>query len=218
MLGNVLFVGENLVPDSHTFDVISAIECFSDEVIKLNYVESYKENGKKKFESLILEYIELQYCNSIFFAIGEWLAIDILFIKRINAMEGVKVILIVSDSEHQFEDVDRYYAQSVDLVWSLSPAVLPLYDLYRTKAVFSHPFDVTRYPKKYKEKKYDVSFVGGVGRSNRMEYLEYLISKGVNVYLAGYGTKIGSVSVSKKNDIVYSSKINLNFTGVENKK
>ena len=63
---------------------------------------------------------------------------------------------------------------------------------------------------KPKLKSIDVSFIGGIGRGNRKEYIDFLIHNEINVELAGYGTKRGVISTQEKNEIVHQSKINLN--------
>lgn len=211
-----LFISENLSKGSHTEDLISGIEKNIDLIEKINYTEMYEFNGKKKFESYIFSRIEEENISLLIFALGSALVIDVYFLKELNEKTDCKIITMFSDSEHLFEYNDRYYAQASDLTWLLSPACKNQFELYGINTVWTQGFDINRYYKRDIIKEFDVSFIGGIERSNRKEYIDYLEKNGIKVELAGYGTKRGLVSVEEKNDIVYKSKINLNFTGVEN--
>lgn len=123
---------------------------------------------------------------------------------------------MLPDTEHNFE-VDRYYAQAADLVWLLGPAGVALYELYNIPCMWTQGFDTKRYYFTERERDIDVSFIGGIDRGNRKDYVSFLEQNNIHVELYGYGTKNGMISNEQKNEIVWRSKINLNFTGVENK-
>jgi hypothetical protein len=212
-----MYISENLSPDSHTDDIISGIEAKSKLVEKVNYTEMYESVGKNEFESYIVTKIKENNIEIAIFAIGASMIIDLFLLKKINELNKCKIIVMLSDSEHLFEINDRYYAQAADLVWLLSPATEDMFRLYGCNVVWTQGFDMQRYPVGEMNKCFDVSFVGGIQRSNRLEYINYLKDNGINVELAGYGTNRGLISTQEKNEIVYKSKINLNFTGVENK-
>ncbi|WP_373034664.1 glycosyltransferase [Sulfurimonas sp.] len=213
---NTLFISENLSENSHTDDTISGVEANVNLIEKINYTEMYETNGKIYFEKYILKKIEEKNVELLIFAIGAGMIIDIFFLKKISECFDLKIITMFSDSEHLFESNDRYYAQTSDLTWLLSPSTEELFNLYDINSVWTQGFDKNRYPKKELTKSIDISFIGGINRSNRLEYIDFLRENGINVELAGYGTDRGLISVEEKNEIVYKSKINLNFTGVEN--
>jgi len=213
---NSLVINENLDKESHSEDTLKGIKECTNLIEVINYDTLYKSLGKYKFEEHIKNVINHNNVDLIFFGIGYSMIIDIFFIKELSEKYNVKIIISFPDSEHLFEDIDRYYAQTADLVWVYNPTIGKIFQVYESVTFCDQGFDTDRYTKKKIKKSIDVSFIGGIGRGNRKEYIDFLIHNGINVELAGYGTKRGVISTQEKNAIVHQSKINLNFTGVLN--
>ena len=213
---NSLVINENLDKESHSEDAIKGIAESTNLIEAINYSTLYKSIGKLKFETYIKNLIFENNVEVIFFGIGGGLVIDIFFLKELSENFDVKIIVAFSDSEHQFEDIDRYYAQAADMVWLYNPSLVKIFEIYGNSTFCSQGFDTDRYKKKVLKKSIDVSFIGGINRGNRRDYIDFLTSSGIKVELAGFGTERGIISTQEKNMIVYQSRINLNFTGVLN--
>jgi hypothetical protein len=211
---NSLFINENLDKGSHSEDFLKGISKTTNLIEAINYSDLYKLLGKFEFERHIKTLIKNNNVELLFFGIGAGMIIDIFFIKELSENYSVKIIISFSDSEHLFEGIDRYYAQTADLVWVFNPSLEKIFNIYNINTFSNQGFDTYRYSKKVMKKTIDVSFIGGINRGNREEYIDFLRKNGIRVELAGFGTKKGLITTKEKNKIVYQSKINLNFTGV----
>ena len=213
----LLFLGENLERESHTGEFLKLAEIYFSRVYAWNINEEYKlsvgdpindiHNALNKFN-----------INVVIFALGE----SFLFNPRelytlIKKSEKVKFIFSFSDSEHAFETCDKYYAQLSDLVWIPSPGMKPRFEMFQLAVTVGQVFDFELYSSFLKEdhsKKIDISFIGGVYRSDRSLLLETILENGYKIYIAGTGTKNGRLGISEKNSAIRDSKIHLNFCGV----
>ena len=213
---NSLFINENLDKGSHSEDSLKGVAECTHLIEAINYSTLYKSLGKGEFEKYIKNLITVNNIDLIFFGIGAGMIIDIFFIKELTENFDVKIIIGFPDSEHLFEDVDRYYAQAADIVWIYNPSLEKIFNMYGISTFCSQGFDTNRYKKTIIKKSIDVSFIGGVNRGKRKEYIDFLTLNGINVELAGFGTERGVISTTEKNMIVCQSRINLNFTGVLN--
>ncbi len=217
-MNNIIFLTENLSPNSHTIDLLDGIHSLYHDPIVINYFETYCEHGRCGLERLISKKIESSAIDMILINLGTAYIIDPEFICSISNKYGLKIVVIFPDPEHNFEDHDRYYAQCADICWLFSNATEYLFNLYGYKTFIGQGFSIIRYPLINAEKKIPVSFIGGIDRADRKKYISFLNEHGVTIELAGHGTKRGLVSVEEKNKIISSSHIHLNFTKVENKR
>jgi hypothetical protein len=217
-VNNIIFLTENLSPNSHTIDLLDGIHSLYHDPIIINYFETYCEHGKSGLERLISKQIESSAIDMILINLGTTCIIDPEFICLISNKYGIKIVVIFPDPEHNFEDHDRYYAQCADICWLFANATEYLFNLYGYKTFIGQGFSIIRYPLINAEKKIPVSFIGGIDRADRKKYISFLNEHGISIELAGHGTKRGLVSVEEKNKIISSSHIHLNFTKVENKR
>lgn len=218
-MNNILFVSENTQPGSHVYDLSTGIEHNSDFYALIDYSEIYKTKGKIGFETHIKNLIVDNFVNTIIFGIGASCIIDIFFIKELSENFNVKIVIFFPDSEHLFEDIDRYYGQTADLVWVNNPDIEKIFNVYNMPTFCGLGFDINRYSEVSNVTKLiDVSFVGALNIGNRKEYIEFLINNEIKVEYAGYGSPRGIITNEEKNKIVAQSKINLNFTSVLAKK
>jgi hypothetical protein len=215
---NILFLTENVSKGSHTEDLLDGIQKKSNILKIINYYEEYQLGGYPQLESSISELLSINKFDYLIIGLGTELLIDPFLICRLSNFFKLKVIIIFPDPEHNFEFHDRYYAQCADLCWTFNESMRGIFELYGYNFFSKQGFSVERYPRSNIAKDINVSFIGGIDRANRREYIDYLSENGVEVYLGGHGSKIGLVSVEEKNSIIARSKIHLNFTGVENGK
>ena len=217
-MSNILFLSENLVKESHTGELLAGLIQTSDRIKAINYYDEYLCLGKKLFEKTIFDLINNDKYDLLILNLGTTCILDPEFIINLSNKFHLKTCVIFGDPEHNFEIHDRYYAQCSDLCWVFSPAVYSLFKMYGYE-VF-HDFGLSISHRNYRqglEKKYDVSFVGGINRGDRRNYINFLLKNGVDLFLAGHGSSVGLVSNSIKDEIIQCSKVHINFSKVENK-
>lgn len=217
-MNNIIFLTENLSPNSHTIDTLDGICSEYKDPIIINYSETYCAHGRFGLERIIVEKVELNVIDMILINLGTTYIIDPKFICSLSNKFKIKIVIIFPDPEHNFEDHDRYYAQCADVCWLFSNSTKYLFNLYGYNTFIGQGFSIVRYPLHVTEKKIPVSFIGGINRGDRRKYISYLLDNGISVELAGHGTKKGLVSVEEKNNIISRSYIHLNFSKVENKR
>jgi spore maturation protein CgeB len=140
---------------------------------------------------------------------------DPLFLRALRT-QTIIALLSAGDCEHIFEPLAQYYAQCVDFVLSFSMAAVHKYrEIGVPSFYFTNYFDTQKYTKLDLEKEYDVSFIGAVNKPKRAEYIAYLREHGINVSVFGSGSNNGMVSHEEMIRIFNRSKINLNFTMVD---
>lgn len=214
----IVFLNENLEPESHTSELISVAEKFFKQVISFNLSNLYKTSLfgiAKAVENAICKYnpeiVLIGAGESFFFHPAELYDLK-------ERLPKTKFIFIFSDPEHAFETSDKFYAQVADAVWIYSSAMKPRFEMYRINVVVGQIFDFALYDSLFcddqSKKKFDVSFIGGVSRSNRQEYLQLLEGSPYTHIIAGYGSPMGRVSLKEKNQLIRESRIHLNFSGV----
>jgi hypothetical protein len=213
----IIFISEHLIIDSHTGEVIEGLKKNSDFLDLIDYKIEYFRLGKKKFENEIYRKISINKVDLIIINLGNARVLDPIFIASISNKFKVKVVILFPDPEHMFEGHDRYYAQAADICWVSNKGAGTLFQIYG-----STTYDKFGLSKNYRnyinvEKKFDTSFVGSLNRGDRKEYLNFLDSKNLNLYVAGYQTKNGELSSKEKDSIIQQSWIHINFSKVENK-
>jgi len=213
----VLFISEHLILDSHTGEVIEGLKKHSDFLDLIDYKIQYFRLGKSKFENEISRKINENKVNLIIINLGNARVLDPIFLANVSNKYNVKVIILFPDPEHMFESHDRYYAQAADICWVSNQGAGALFQLYGSMTY--EKFGLSKNYRHYTniEKKFDVSFVGSVKRGDREEYLNFLNSKNLNLYVAGYQSKNGELSPEEKDMIIQQSWIHINFSKVENK-
>lgn len=214
----VLFVSENLSPNSHTIDMLDGVLEVAELTITVDYYKEYNNLGKSKFELHLLKLIDENNIDIVIINLGTTYILDPYFLCDLSNHKKINVVISFPDPEHNFDDNDRYYAQCADICWLFSSGVESLFNTYGYSTFVGQPYSTKRYPYSSLPKIYDVSFVGGIDRADRRVYLDYLSDNKIEVMLAGYGTEIGLVTVPEKNRIISSSYIHIDFSKVENKK
>ncbi|ADG94588.1 hypothetical protein Arnit_2940 [Arcobacter nitrofigilis DSM 7299] len=209
ILTRIMAQNNNTIYNSYT----NGIKNNSDKCISFDYYDLYFNNGKKRFEEIILNEIEVNNIDVVFinFVSGD-LTFDIYFLQELSK----KCFLITNfyDSELFFEPIDRYYAQCADLVLLPTPSnFLYSYKLLEINAITTYSlYDSKIYKCIEKEKDIDISFIGDMTKKFRKEFVSYLESNGYKVETYGFGTKNGRIDFEHMLEIINRSKINLNFT------
>jgi hypothetical protein len=90
------------------------------------------------------------------------------------------------------------------------------FNIHNYQTFSKQGYYLPHYKSKNLQKDIDVSFIGGLYRADRKEYIDFLRENGINIYVAGYGSDVGEINSSIKNEIIQRSKIHLNFTKVHN--
>jgi hypothetical protein len=181
--------------------------------IVIDYFDLYFENGKKSFETRILDILKINLIDLTFvnFVSGD-LTFDLNFLKKIS--ESSFLMMNFYDGELFFEPIERYYAQCSDLV--IIPSSLAFtynYKLLGINAISTLSlFDTSLYKKLSLEKDINISFIGDITKKSRREFIDYLILNGYQVEVYGLGSTNGKISFDKMINIFNRSKINLNFS------
>lgn len=214
---NILFVSENIIKNSHAENISVGIKKFSKQYAEIDYTLEYKRRGYLGLQSVIKDTAFNIKADIIVFLLGISRLISPKFIKQISD-SGTKTILCLPDSEHCFEWHDRYYAQCVNLNWILMPAMKTTFRMYDLNCISGFGLSQNIYQNESKPKDIDVSFIGGIYRSNRHSYLRFLEENDIKVEIFGHGSSNGKVNHEKMKDVISRSKISLNFSGVESSK
>lgn len=214
----IIYLCEHLIKGSHADNISHGIKYFSQYYEEFDYSNIYLNYGKHHLESKILSSIIKNNIDVLIINLGSDGIIDPQFLIRIKQLTCIKIVIMFPDSEHNFEEQDRYYAQCADLSWLLGPAMISTFEVYGFNVIGEICLSENIYKKPDQEMilDIDVSFVGGLNRSNRKEYLDFLKENKIQVVTAGDGGDLGFVSDAMKNEIISRSKIHLNFSGVHN--
>jgi hypothetical protein len=208
----VLFLSENIQKNSHAENLSIGMRSFCSIYIEIDYTKEYKSRGFFGLQEYIKRQASEAKITLIVILLGISKLVDPRFIYKLTQKE-YKTILVLPDSEHCFEWHDRYYSQAVSLTWLFMPAMVGAFRLYNFPCTWGFGLSEKIYSQMPVDKNIDVSFVGGIYRSDRKEYLEYLKKNGINITIAGHGTELGSVGHEQMLDIIRRSKICINFTG-----
>ena len=217
LFDTILFVSENLDAQSHTTQTRACISRVSKRCIPVNIAECYSKFGISGFERYLKKLILIEQVGVIWIAPGASCRIDPQWIFGLRTeFPDIKIIGQFSDSEHLFENNDKYYAQMCDVSLVHGLVNVGRFESYGFNAVGGQLFDFDVYEKYDFEapKKFDVSFVGGIARSRRMMMIEKLEDAGIDIFVAGANTTAGRLSTARYHEVLNSSKIVLCFSGV----
>ncbi|GEM_PF-1268433 len=172
--------------------------------------------GIRQVTNEIVESIRSQNIDIVFFEPnGCNYELPIEFFQSLRKTTKVKLVLWVLDDEMIFDVHTKYYAQEFDAVITCDYYATYEYRKLGIPALYYfssyckedlYPLETTR--------DIDVSFVGDCTKSDRSTYLNLLVNHGIKVQAFGKGTKNGFVSKHELSRIFSRTKINLNFTKV----
>jgi hypothetical protein len=209
---NAMFISEHVIERSHADHLAMGIKECLGKLFCVDYTKLFHEYGRNGLLERLKNYIKSQDIGLVFVNLG---SSGIFTPDLAVALKRVSQIRL---SEHNFEEQDRYYAQIADLNWVMNPSVVDLFKMYgfgvfqgfglHQSLLNPNVSDI--------EKCIDVSFIGGIYRSNRSNFLDKLLEDGIKIEVYGAGTKRGRVTDLQRDQIIRKSKIHLNFTGVQN--
>lgn len=211
-----MYIGENIDPESHTQELLDNLAKSCDAIISFSLAVDYERFGNAGigdfYESKIFE----NQIDVLWVSPGESCRIhpNWLYELRIKAPDLV-IIACFSDSEHTFECNDKYFAQTADVSLVHGVSNINRFHMLSLNAIGGQIFDFELYDRFRSDKKeIDISFIGGVYRSDRRAYFKALDDHGVQIRVAGFGSTEGWVSRERSLELIAKSKIHLNFSGV----
>jgi len=213
---NLLFVSENLMNESHTSESLDILSKRYNIAGKIDLSSFYFQHG---FNGCFLEISKLISKNNIsliILAVGASRLIDPDKIEEWRkSFPEIIICCAFSDAEVLFTRNDFYYAQHADFCWSFNPAMKSVFEMYDIPIVIGQLFDYKLYRKnRTNNQDIKISFIGGIVRSNRSFFIEYLKKKEPDFYIAGYGTNKGIITRDEKNIVISRSLLHLSFSGV----
>lgn len=216
---NVLFLTESQRDDywSHQKDIIEGLRHNASIVDVIICVEKYIEVGPFGLKNLISDTIIRKSVDVVVVFMGIICTLDPWHLSKVSNDFGCKIVLIFTDAEHSFENHDKYYAQCADLSWLFAAPMEGFFNIHNFPTYAKQGFYLPKYQSGIVDKDIDVSFIGGIYRADRKDYLDFLSENGIEVFVAGYDSLRGEVNFFDKNNFISRSKIHLNFTKVENK-
>lgn len=172
--------------------------------------------GIRHVRNEILERIKAGNIEVVFFEPnGSNYELPIEFFSALRKATNVKLVLWVLDDELIFDVHTKYYAQVFDAVVTCDYYATYGYRKLGVPALYHfssyckedlHPVETAR--------DIDVSFVGDCTKSDRAFYLGLLARHGMNVQAFGNGSTNGFVDKYELSMIFSRTKVNLNFTKV----
>ena len=185
---------------------------YFNSVKRFNFVGYCHQNGIRNTESFIKNLISNEKIDIIItspFATDYQLSVEFYA----SLKNKVKIVFWMIDDESYFDVYGKYYCQIADAVITCDYFSVFAYERLGIPAIFLmayhgkedyHPVEIDRDT--------DVCFVGDCLKSDRMEYINFLVDNGISVRTFGIGSKNGFVEWNKFSEIFSRSKINLNFT------
>jgi spore maturation protein CgeB len=180
-----------------------------------NFVEYSYQNGIRNTEKHIKDFISGKKIDIVIsspFAGNYQLSVEFYA----SLKNKTKIVFWMWDDEAYFDSHSKYYCQTADAVITTDYYSVFAYKKLGVSAIF---FSDTRsktiyYPVEI-VKDIDVCFLGDCKKSDRMEYINFLIKNGISVETFGVGSKSGFVNWNEFSKIFSRSKINLNFTKLD---
>lgn len=217
---NVLILSPKLIDARTTNDFpslnIHLKQTYFAECEVFYYYLSLINNGIRAVTKEILDRIRTRKIDIVFFEPnGCNYELPIEFFRSLRERTNVKLVLWVLDDEMIFDVLTKYYAQVFDAVvtcdyyatYGYRKIGIPaLYHFSSYRKEDLHPVDIPR--------DIDVSFVGDCTKADRAFYLSLLQEHGVKVEAFGKGSVNGFVEKYELSTILSRTKINLNFTKV----
>jgi hypothetical protein len=183
----------------------------------LNYQDYFNNYGDLLLKKKILNYIYFQNISSlIIFCHNDNFQLSLSFLKKIK--HKVKIVFLFKDDQTNMLIHSRYYALFSDAIVTYSSFAHSYYQSMNLNSFLTT--DSQSQGKLINKKKiYDVSFVGSFSRNHREKYIEHIKHNSKLKYFF-LDTSKDSKKISRKkyNQIISTSKINLNFSSYGTKK
>ena len=172
-----------------------------------SYYLKKKRNIKENL-NIFLEVKEIE-CIVFFCDIYNYLDVDYL----IDLKSKYKIVMYHGDVQERFDICYNYISQTADLILTAELIETYRYEQFNYNAKnLPMALDKSLANETIINKDIDVSFIGRLDRPYRKECVNFLIEKGIDVQLYGYGSKNGILNHDEMINILKRSKIVLNFT------
>lgn len=211
-----MYIGENIDSHSHTQELLDNLTKSCDAFISFSLAVDYERFGNAGISDFYESKIFANRINVLWVSPGESCRIhpNWLYELRVKVPDLV-IIACFSDSEHTFECNDKFFAQTADVSLVHGVSNINRFHMLSLNAIGGQIFDLELYDRFRSDKKeIDISFIGGIYRSDRRAYFKALDDHGVQIRVAGFGSAEGWVSRDLSLEIIAKSKIHLNFSGV----
>ncbi len=172
------------------------------------------EIGVKGVNEEIIELVRKEHPKYVLWISGGYPFQESTF-DRIR-VEGSIVIGLFSDDEFKFDNYSKWWIPYLDYCITFDMEAVAKYRelgarVIQTMSCVGIPVErdwsnITG--------KYEVSFVGNIGRPLRKQYISELREKKIPVHVFGEGWVAGFIPLEEMLDVFVTSKINLNFTRV----
>lgn len=211
-LGNVLVMTPASCARYHH---TRALRARCDSVHELNFIETCRRLGIVETLALIARIAAEKKIDVFFITLyADSFLVPLEFLRALR--KNVKIVLVACDDESAFDVHSRYYAQAVDAVLTTDHFSVDAYRKLGVPAVLClTSVSAGMYPALDVTRDIDVSFVGNCLKSDRKEYLDFLSANGIPVESFGFGSRGGFVSDAEMAAVFCRSKINLNFSRLE---
>jgi len=180
-----------------------------------NFVEYSCRHGIKRTERYIETFIAEKKIDIVLsspFATNHELSIDFYASLKNRA----KVVFWMFDDAQYFDSYSKYYCQTADAVITFDHLSVFAYRKLGIPAILFFPtYDKTKYYPVETDKDIDVCFRGDCTKSDRLEYINFLLGNGIKVEAFGKGSKNGFIELDMFLKLCSRSKINLNFTKLD---
>ncbi|MDD5688008.1 MAG: glycosyltransferase [Elusimicrobia bacterium] len=180
-----------------------------------NYLDYFNKNGIKNTENFIEKFIFDNKIDWILcFPYGTVYDLSIDFYAKLK--DKVKVVIVANDDDLAFDVFSKYYNQLADAVMTTDYFTIFGYKRFDIPAIFFPPAHSKKdyYPIDL-NKDIDVCFIGDCTKSDRMEYINYLLKNGIALETFGKGSKNGFINWADFSKICSMSKINITFNKLD---
>lgn len=184
------------------------------KVDNFEYIKYFNDFGLSAMEYEILNLIEKE--NISYVILWQWYTNYVPTLDFLQKLrKKVFVVLWLFDDDVFFHSHGKFYAQVCDVVVTTDYFGKIMYEQLNIPSIYYlSSYSKELYRPKEMKKDIDVSFVGGLDKADRREYIEYLKQNSIDIEVYGPGSKNGYVSFEEMIDIFNRSKINLNFTKI----
>ncbi|MEW6556586.1 MAG: glycosyltransferase [Elusimicrobiota bacterium] len=184
-------------------------------IYRLDVVGYFNQNGLKntvKYIENLISNKKIDILISSPFATEYQLSVEFYVLLK----NKVKIVFWFGDDEMYFDSYNKYYSQVANAVITTDYFSVFAYKKLGVPAIcyFDTRSKSDYYPVEVK-KDIDVCFLGDCTKSDRMEYIIFLIKNGIDIRTFGKGSKNGFVDWGKQSEIFSRSKVNLNFTKID---
>jgi len=196
-------------------DWADVLEKIHKNTFRIDYGEIYRSLGPKGLQDYITDYIHANNIKVIYVQSVFNTEFDVHYLEQLR--EHCFLFTYFGDVIEYFNEKFLYIAQAFDLVLVDNYYEKYEFILYGIETLYALPCcDPEVYDGELEEdKNTDVSFVGRLDRLGRKEYLHFLGANGVNVEVAGTGSERGPLNSEEMIRLYKRSKINLNFSGIQ---